>query len=135
MGAWGHRVFENDGAMDFAGSVVDGGGIGAIEEIFDRVLGVGGDYLESSDAEEALMAAEIVARIKGKPGAQATYFNDVDGWIAKARPSVSAVLADKAKRVVTRIQGENSEMVELWQESDEFEAWKAEVSGLLTRLC
>src|SRR6185369_3806025 len=108
MGAWGHRVFENDGALDFAAGVTDGGGIGAIEEIFDRLLGVGGDFLEASDAEEALMAAEIVARIKGKPGAQATYFNEIDAWIAKARPAVSAALFDKAKRVVTRIQGENS---------------------------
>ena len=134
MGAWGFRVFENDGAMDFAGGVADGGGVEAIEEIFDRVLDVGGEYLEASDAEEALMAAEIVTRIKGKPGAQATYFNEIDGWIAKTRPAASAALADKAKRVVARILGENSEMVELWQESDEFDAWKADVNGLLGRL-
>ena len=60
--------------------------------------------------------------------------SEIDGWIAKARPAVSAALNDKAKRVVARVQSENSEMVELWQESDEFDAWKAEVGGLLQRL-
>jgi hypothetical protein len=134
MGAWGFQVFENDGAMDFAATVTDGGGITAVEDAFDQVIEIGDDYLESSVAEEALMAAEILARLNGQPGPQSSYFKEIDAWVAHQRTKPAPALIDKARRAVKRILSDNSEIVELWQDSDEFEGWKASVESVQARL-
>ena len=134
MGAWGSQIFENDGAMDFAASVTDGGGLAALEECFDQVIEVGDDYLDSSISEEALMAAEIVARLTGRPGPQSSYLQEVDAWIARQRAKPAPALVDKARRAVERILGDDSEIVELWQDSDSFESWKADVESIRARL-
>lgn len=62
MGAWGTGVFENDAAGAFAVAVAGGGGVAALEAALDRVLAAGDVYLEAPQAEEAIAAAEIVAR-------------------------------------------------------------------------
>jgi hypothetical protein len=134
MGAWGHQVFENDGAMDFAGTVVDGAGVTVLQDAFDQVIGIGDDFLDSSVAEEALMAAEIVARLNGKPGPQSSYFKNVDAWISRQSQKPAPALIDKARHAVKRILGENSEIVELWQDSDQFELWRAGIENLQARL-
>ena len=63
MGAWGTGSFENDGAADFAWAIAEGG-LPVIEKAFDRVLAAGQSYLE--DAEEAIAAAEVVAKLSGR---------------------------------------------------------------------
>jgi hypothetical protein len=68
VGAWGFGVFENDTACDFASGVAGGGGVNALLGAIERVLSVEGNYLEAPDAEEGLAAAEIIARLRGKPG-------------------------------------------------------------------
>jgi hypothetical protein len=98
------------------------------------VIEIGDDYLESWIAEEALMAAEIVARLNGKPGPQSSYFETIDGWIARQKTKPGPPLIDKARRAVARILGAESEIVELWQDSDDFEGWKASVEDVQKRL-
>jgi hypothetical protein len=134
MGAWGHGTFDNDTACDFGAAVADGGGIPLVAQTLDRVLSCGDDYLEVSDGEEGLAAAEIVARVKGSRGVETAYTESIDTWIKRARPSVSADVIDKAKRAIARILADNSELVEVWAESNEFDAWKGSVEALQARL-
>jgi Domain of unknown function (DUF4259) len=134
MGAWGHGIFENDTACDFGAAVSDGGGISLVEQALDRVLASGENYLEVSDAEEGLAAVEIVARLKGSPGDETAYTESIDTWIKDVRPSASAALVEKAKRAIARVLSEPSELVEVWMESDEFDAWKQAVEALRARL-
>ena len=134
MGAWGHGTFENDTACDFGSAVADGGGIVHVAQALDRVLSCGDDYLEVSDGEEGLAAAEIVARVKGSRGVETAYTESIDTWIKSARPSVSADVIDKAKRAIGRILADNSELVEVWAETDDFDVWKGSVEALRARL-
>jgi imidazole glycerol phosphate synthase subunit HisF len=120
--------------MDFAGSVVDGGGIIALEDAFEQVLETGNDMLDASVAEEALMAAEIVARMNGRPGPQSTYFEKIDAWIAAQREKPTPALINRARRALRRILGDNSEIVTVWQDSGEYEGWKASVESVQGRL-
>ena len=91
MGAWGCQIFDNDSALDLAGNVADGGGLRALESAFNQVIAVGDDYLDSPAAEEALMAAEIVARLNGKPGPQSSYFETIDAWKAYMRRATNTI--------------------------------------------
>jgi hypothetical protein len=134
MGAWGYGTFENDTACDFGAAVSDGGGIVLVEQALDRVLASGGTYLEVSDAEEGLAAAEIVARVKGSPGVETAYTESIDTWIKGSRPQASASLIEKAKRAIARILADESELVEVWAESDDFDGWKQSVEALQARL-
>ena len=134
MGAWGSGIFENDTACDFAADVAESTGPALLEKALDRVIAVGGDYLEAPDAVEALAAADIVARLRGNPGVQTSYTARVDVWIARQLSVPSEEIVGKARRCVTRILTEPSEILELWLESKNFEAWKRTVEEVAERL-
>ncbi len=134
MGTWGLGIFENDAAADFASTVADGGGIDALSETIDRVLAAGDSYLEASDAQEALAAADIVARLRGSPGQQSAYSQDVDSWVTTSGAVASDELARSARRAIARVLAEPSELLEEWVGSDDFEGWKRAVDDLARRL-
>lgn len=134
MGAWGTGIFDNDSAADFGHTIADGGGLRAIEDALDTVLGSGGEYLEASAAEEGLAAADAVARMKGSGAGPSSYSETLDAWIQKERPKLSDSLVTKARSAVWRVMNEHSELLDVWQESGEFPAWKSSVETLLRQL-
>jgi Domain of unknown function (DUF4259) len=135
MGAWGKGIFENDTACDFAEAVAGGGGVSTVEHALDRILSRGFDYLEASDAAEGLAAAEIVARLNGRPGDKTPYTARVDHWIEGSQTSaVGPAIIEKARRATARVLSEPSELLELWMASDDFDGWKRSLHALLDRL-
>lgn len=134
MGAWGIGIFDNDGACDLAGLVAEGGGLAALEEALDAVLAAGPEYLEITEGEAGLAAADIVARLKGNPGRSDSYTEEVDAWVARQRAAPSAALIAKARKAIKRILSEPSELLELWQEHDDFDVWKSGTADVLARL-
>jgi hypothetical protein len=130
MSAWGPGAFENDAAGDFAEAVCEGGGLAVIEDAFDHVLEAGDEDLESTSAEEAVAAAAIVARLKdGTPLA-----DTVESWIAQEQPIISGELVAKARNALQRVMTAPSELLELWQDADEFPDFQAGIDTLLKRL-
>jgi|SRR5579864_3703251 len=136
MGAWGAGTFENDNACDFAAEIANCSDLKKIEAAFDKVLKAGTGYLEAPDAEEALAAADIVARLQGKFGQRDAYTEEIDKWAESNKVTLapSADLLEKACRVLVRVMIEPSELAELWEESDEADSWKASVNELSQRL-
>jgi hypothetical protein len=134
MGAWGSGIFGNDTAADWAFALEEANDASFIEGTLAKVLAVGAEYLQASEAEEGLAAAEAVARMKGNWGGRDAYTEPMDKWIEKANIAPSDDLVRKAVAVVERVQSEPSELLELWAEGDEFEAWKAAVTDLRCRL-
>lgn len=134
MGAWGTGTFENDTACDFAADVADSRDLTKIVSALDRVLASGPSYLEAPDAEEALAAAEIVARLRGKFGPQTAYTEDIDNWVKNNKLAVSDDLVNKARQAVNRVLTPPSELLELWADSDESAQWKSAVEDALSRL-
>jgi hypothetical protein len=130
MSAWGPGAFENDAAGDFAEVVCDGVGMAAIEDAFDHVLEAGDEDLESTSAEEAVAAAAIVARLKDGTPLTGT----VESWIAQEQPTISGELLAKARSALQRVMTAPSELLELWQDTDEFPDFQAGIGTLLNRL-
>jgi hypothetical protein len=59
MGAWGHRTFENDSALDWLGDLAEGDP-SLVGEALDVAAGSAEDaYLEVDEASAALAAAEL----------------------------------------------------------------------------
>jgi len=134
MGAWSHESFGNDTACDWAADLQEGDDLAPVEAALDAVLDVGDDYLESPEACEAIAAAEVVARLQGHFGLRDAYSESLDEWVARVGIVPSPELASKARRALDRMLSEPSELLELWEESDDAGDWRASVDELKGRI-
>src|SRR5882762_3665152 len=123
MGAWANDPFGCDTACEWTYDLEKSTGFQLIEETFDSVLSLEDDYLDSSDAEQAIAAADTVARLRGHFYVRNAYTKSVDEWVARQKAKVPQDLVDQAALAVDRVLTEPSELLELWQESGEAEDW------------
>ncbi|MCB0922440.1 MAG: DUF4259 domain-containing protein [Actinobacteria bacterium] len=132
MGTWGVGVYDNDGAADWAGGVPSGG-LKAIERAIDAVLAT--EYIDSYDAECALVAADVVARLVSGHGEDSPYCEDIVAWVSTQPGLPSAELVAKGAHAVQRIGGEESELAELRSENaSHVSAWRATLADVAERL-
>lgn len=150
MGAWGTGIFDNDEAMDWLAGweeAPEGEGdadepgriafvIGALAVVVEHK-----GYLDIDAGECALAAAEAVAAAGGRPGAALSGKVD-ESVLALAKwakgpgakilnqPEVRAL----AVQAIDRSLAGESEIVELWSESESAEAWRTGVDDLRSRL-
>ncbi|MBT9394159.1 DUF4259 domain-containing protein [Hymenobacter sp. NST-14] len=130
MGAWGYYNFDNDLAADFAEDFKAEPSAELLAQALAAVTA--GEYLDGDLGSEALAAAEIVAAILGKPARN--FPNDLLGIIPRLTLAHVEPLRRPAQQAVLGVLGEESELRELWEESDEFENWEAQQRQLLKRL-
>ncbi|HYC33073.1 MAG TPA: DUF4259 domain-containing protein [Gemmatimonadales bacterium] len=130
MGAWGVGTFENDDAGDWVYRLEEAEGLTLLIETLRPAADPAG-YLEAPTCTEALAAAEVVAALAGRPAPDLP--EEVQGWVKAHRAKVPNELRDLALRAVDQVAGD-SELKELWQESDEMAAWSDRVQELRGRL-
>ena len=134
MGTWSVDSFGNDNACDWTYGLAGCNNLSLVEKTLDTVLTKGAKYLESTEACEALVAIEAIARLQGNWGDRDSYSEPVDSWVEKLGIVPSKALAEKAQRVIERILADESELKELWEDSDEFDAWQSSVKNLADRV-
>jgi hypothetical protein len=134
VGTWGTGAFDDDAACDWAYGLEGQTSLTLVASAIDRVLAVGADDLELDDAVEGVAAAEVVARLLGRPGALNAYTATVDAWVARVGILPSAALAEKARRVVLRVRQAPSELLDVWSETSDLPAWLAAMADLEARL-
>jgi Domain of unknown function (DUF4259) len=134
MGAWGTGLFENDEALDFAGDVVERGGLTLVENVLEELLDMGDEYVEAPEAEQALVAAEIVAALAGRPAAE--YPDELTEWLDGLDAVPDSALVDTARRAVQRVLTPPCELLELWEEAgeDDYGEWRVGVEAIAARL-
>lgn len=134
MGSWGYGIFENDDVLDWKAELLETKGLDFIELTLDNVIKA--DYIEADLSSNGLGAIEIVAALQGKPGVEIRnkniYVEGLDGWI-KLYAGQGESLIEAAKIAVKRIKTD-SELKELWEDSDEFAEWLKVVRELESRL-
>jgi hypothetical protein len=134
MGTWGVGSFENDNAVDWTYGLASKSDLSYVESTLDKVLNFGPSFLEAPDAEEAIAAAETVARLLGRFAACDAYTKPIDDWVSQVSVRPSSQLIEKARRALERIQQEPSELLELWNENTDAKAWKDSVTALAMRI-
>ena len=134
MGAWGSGNFENDMASDWVYELfepgdhlpyVEAGLKGAAEAAPDGML-------DSPTGCVGLAAAEVIAAWLGKPGRDAN--DTVTVWAKAQKTPPSEDLVALARAAVQRVRGDQSELRDLWQESESWDDWNGVLDGLLERL-
>jgi hypothetical protein len=133
MGAWGVRAFDNDDANDWAYGLDDVHDLSLIESAISDVE-VANEYLDSLYAANVLAACEVLARLNGKVGYSDGYTEKVDEWVATHPIMPPEQLIARAHSAIERILGENSELRELWRDSDHNNEWLSAVEELRARL-
>ncbi|NHQ94169.1 DUF4259 domain-containing protein [Janthinobacterium lividum] len=136
MGTWATDAFGNDYAMDWAQDLHEYKTLELVETTLDNVIDSTESELEAPFAAEALAALEVIARLQGQPGEgeddPAT--QEVDEWVAACKKKVTPPLLEKARLAFERITAETSELRQLWQDSEHFADWQADVAALRARV-
>lgn len=132
MGTWSHEPFGNDTANDWAYELEDSSDLSHVERTLDKVLAVGDEYLEAPEAEEAIAAVEVLAKILGKGTQADAYTEKIDEWVRGVEAKPSPALRAKARRVLQRIVSTNSELAELWDEGEDAEQWRNSIQQLVS---
>ena len=79
---------------------------------------------------EAIAAVEVIAKRLGKGTQSDVYTEKVDQWLETISEQPSDDVLSLAKRVLERIVADDSELKELWLESDEYELWLGNIQQL-----
>ena len=130
MGTWSHESFGNDTANDWAYELEDATDFVVIEAALQVALDEGDEYLDADLAMEAIAAVEVIAKRLGKGTQSDVYTEKVDQWLETISEQPSDDVLSLAKRVLERIVADDSELKELWLESDEYELWLGSIQQL-----
>lgn len=111
MGAWGYGSFENDDSLDWLADLELANDIQILEDTLAAADGA--DYLEISDASNAVAAAEVVAALAGLPAADLP--STAARWSTTHSTTNLDPLITLAARVINRVRYD-SELAEMWVE-------------------
>lgn len=129
MGAWGIGSFDNDHASDWLLDLIEGEDLAPMRAAIAQVLAED-DYLDSDLAVEALAAIEVLAATLGRPTAAIQDETEFQAWLAELQLQGDPSLVPEALRALERILAPESELRELWEETEDYEDWCADVARL-----
>lgn len=133
MGTWSVDAFGNDDAADWVFELAKSDDLSLVEAAINGAL-VESDYLDAADAAIALAAIEVIARLNGNWGDRNAYTEPVDDWVAQVNVQPGPELLARARAAIDRILSKDSEMLELWQDSGDYEDWLGSVENLRSRI-
>lgn len=131
MGAWDIGPFDNDDASDWLFELEDSRDTSAIADALSAIIDLGEDYAEAPECSNAIAAAEVIAALRSHPAAKLP--DTVQAWVEENQELEVSDLVPTAQTVVQRIRTE-SELKELWDESDDAGKWYATLDDLSARL-
>jgi hypothetical protein len=135
MGCWSINSFGNDDALDWLEELYEQEDLAPAESAVNAVLSVGVNYLEAPEAAQALAAAEVILAAMGRPGPIVAENESLTLWINRVNPSPTTDLVARSIQAIDRILENESELHELWQDTNDYNEWKYDVESLRSRLC
>jgi len=136
VGAWGEGAFDNDTAADWAREFKTADLADGLRLITDALAAAArtdaAAYLRARVGEVAVAAAELVAAVDGSPIDESAYNAAACRWIARVRPVSDADLTELARRALSRVTNQHSELADLWDEVDS--SWRSVIGELRLKL-
>jgi len=131
MGAWDIGPFDNNDASDWLFELEDSTDTSAIAEALSAVTDIGEEYPEAPECCNALAAAEIIAALRSHPIAKLP--DSAQTWVEEHEELDVSSLVPAAQSAIQRIRTD-SELKELWDESDDAAKWYETLDDLSARL-
>ncbi|PQO31397.1 hypothetical protein C5Y96_13745 [Blastopirellula marina] len=133
MGAWGHEIFDNDAACDWLDSLLVRDDLSSIELALDKV-NQSADSIDTATASAALAACETLARLRGRPGLHEASLDQLKHWTDHHNHLDTDHLVPLAMQTLARIQADDCQLKQQWQQSENFEKWVATVEDVARRI-
>jgi hypothetical protein len=129
MGTWGAGPFDNDDAADWAWSLEDS----TDDAVLRAALEDGAERAkpDASISQVAIAAAAVV--VAGRSGDSGQLPEEVAAWLVAHRDLPWSELANLARAALANVAND-SELLDLWAESDDAQAWRGDLSELQARL-
>jgi hypothetical protein len=129
MGAWGSGPFDNDDVADWAWSLEDS----TDDAVLRAALQDGADTVKpnASTSQIAIAAAAVV--VAGRSGDSGQLPEEVGAWLDAHHDLPWSDLADLARAALANV-AKDSELLDLWAESDDAETWRADLEALQASL-
>lgn len=130
MATWGTKTFEDDTAADWISELIDS------EESRDFLLlaltlpeDEDSDAIDYDSAAIAVIASEVIIALleeqrKGLP-------DNLKDWLSENQCDDITDLPEIATPVLTKALSDNSELVTVWQEAEDYDEWREGVDELL----
>lgn len=137
MGAWGHKYFEDDAALDFMADIEDTHTpYQLIENSFKTAIKT--DYLEYDEGNAVIVSAAYVdGQVNGSKFSEVDDEEplNIDTFPAKHPDLDLSYLKLEAVQALEKVLGGESELNSLWMENeDEYPAWRQGIERLIDRL-
>ncbi len=117
MGSWGTAPLENDGALDLKSEWDETKDVLVLESALDSVLSLKAkSYLDAMDGEAGIAAVHIIVN-----------------QVTELHNDQLKILLKKSAVVIGRVL-ENSELQELWSETDSFGDWLTNITQLMQQI-
>jgi len=122
MGAWGFNVFDDDSAMDFFYELVENEDfISQIEDTLNNATE--SEYLEVDEANAVLVSCSVIDACLNET--EYDFPSDDYKKLISAEHLIKfKALKSLAAEAISNVLSENSELNELWDETDSYENWK-----------
>ena len=131
MGTWSHKPFGNDQTCDWTSELEESTGFGVIDQAFDQIIADKNEAIIDADfGSVAYAAAEVVAQILGEGTQDLDFLDGVTQWIDQLSSRAPNALIQKAIITLDILVQENSELDELWKESDDYDDWQKNIDEL-----
>ena len=136
MGAWGIGPFQNDDGVDeaynFALAVQEAKADKA--DRIRRVFTLDEGYLEADDGAEVLAVAALLAGYATTDADAAQWVETVKLWLEAQPAQIVAEWRALARAAVLRVLADDSELAELWDESEDAGEWRGSTQRLADML-
>lgn len=125
MAAWGTKTFEEDTANDWIQELIDSDD--AREFIVDS-LSTDPGYIEADQGSTILAAGETLIALLDEPRAGVP--GELVDWCGNNECDDVSDLPEVASAAIEKVLGDESELNELWSESEDFDEWKENVESM-----
>lgn len=133
MSTWGYEPLENDVAEEFLTEWAERFDYECVEELLDEIESIGEDYIELELAQSIIAAAYVACAIEDSETED--LFEDQEElqiW-ANKMPAPRAGFMNQLSKALKRLMQGESEVRELWEESQDYAAWRATLEEMIHR--
>ncbi len=134
MGVWSHEPFGNDDAADWVYELENAQDDAVLAKVFESAIENKDEYLEADDASVIIAAVEVIAKLLGKGTQVDAYTAQIDEWVNTVKIEPSPELLEKARTALDLVLSDDSELNELWGETEYYDDWRANIAALKTAL-
>ncbi|MEO1858062.1 MAG: DUF4259 domain-containing protein [Rubritalea sp.] len=125
MAAWGTKTFEEDTANDWIQELIDSEDA---REFLIESLTTDPGYIEVDQAALVLAASETLIALLDEPRAGVP--GELVDWVGDNECDDVSDLPEVALPALARVLGDESELREIWSDSEDFDEWLENVEAI-----